>query len=43
MRVDGAVDGVIAVHVEDTRISGVYYVRNPEKLTRIDSAVLLTR
>lgn len=34
-RLNGTVDGVLAVHVEDARIVGLYYVRNPEKLTRV--------
>ncbi|MBB3724520.1 RNA polymerase sigma-70 factor [Nonomuraea dietziae] len=42
LRVNGEIDGVIAVRVEDARISGLYYVRNPEKLTRIDSETPLT-
>jgi len=29
----------IAIHVEQTRITGLYYVRNPEKLTRIESEI----
>ncbi|GGX28945.1 RNA polymerase sigma-70 factor [Streptomyces noursei] len=37
LRVNGEVDGVMAVRVEDGRIAGIYYVRNPEKLTRIAS------
>src|SRR5690606_16607242 len=37
LRVDGEVDGIIAVRIEDTRISGLYYVRNPRKLTRLTS------
>ncbi|MFG3617489.1 RNA polymerase sigma-70 factor [Nocardia sp. NPDC047654] len=39
---DGELDGVIAMRVEDTRIAGLYYVRNPQKLTRIDSEIPLT-
>ncbi|WP_407674432.1 RNA polymerase sigma-70 factor [Nonomuraea glycinis] len=42
LRVDGELDGVIAVRVEDTLITGLYYVRNPEKLTRIASEIPLT-
>ncbi|MFC4012157.1 RNA polymerase sigma-70 factor [Nonomuraea purpurea] len=42
LRVDGEIDGVIAVRVEDARITGLYYVRNPQKLTRIASATSLT-
>lgn len=35
VHVDGELDGVIAVRVEDTHISGLYFVRNPEKLSHI--------
>jgi len=41
LRVDGEVDGVMAVRVEDARITGLYYVRNPHKLTRIASEIAL--
>jgi RNA polymerase sigma-70 factor (ECF subfamily) len=43
LRVDGEVDGVLALQVEDGRISGLYYVRNPQKLTRIAAETALTR
>ncbi|MEU7022518.1 RNA polymerase sigma-70 factor [Streptomyces sp. NPDC046203] len=33
--VGGEVEGVLACHVEGDRIAGLYFVRNPEKLTRI--------
>ncbi|RSS56497.1 RNA polymerase sigma-70 factor [Streptomyces sp. WAC01280] len=36
-RLDGEIDGVMAVHVENTRITGIYFVRNPEKLSRVAS------
>ncbi|MEV0419194.1 RNA polymerase sigma-70 factor [Streptosporangium canum] len=42
VRVDGDIDGVIAVRIEDARITGLYYVRNPRKLTRIASETPLT-
>ncbi|MCF6472758.1 RNA polymerase sigma-70 factor [Nonomuraea sp. MG754425] len=42
LRLDGEIDGVIAVRVEDARITGLYYVRNPQKLTRIASEIPLT-
>ena len=35
VRVEGEMDGVIAVRVGDDGITGLYYVRNPEKLTRV--------
>ena len=39
LRVDGESDGVMAIRVEDARISGLYYVRNPQKLTRMAGAL----
>jgi hypothetical protein len=42
LRVNGEFDGVIAVRVEDTRITGLYYVRNPDKLARFESETPLT-
>ena len=42
LHVDGKLDGVIAMHVEDTYITGLYYVRNPQKLTYLDSETPLT-
>ncbi|MGW4330395.1 RNA polymerase sigma-70 factor [Nocardia sp. NPDC004573] len=42
LHMDGELDGVLAMRVEDTRITGIYYVRNPQKLTHIDSETPLT-
>ncbi|MDQ7807852.1 RNA polymerase sigma-70 factor [Amycolatopsis sp. A133] len=42
LQVDGAFDGIMAVRVEGGRISGLYYVRNPEKLTRVAAETPLT-
>ncbi|MFV0136108.1 RNA polymerase sigma-70 factor [Streptomyces sp. HMX87] len=42
VRADGELDGVMAIRVEDARITGLYYVRNPEKLTRVESETPLT-
>ncbi|MEV0295204.1 RNA polymerase sigma-70 factor [Nocardia sp. NPDC050710] len=36
-RLDDEIDGVMAFHVENDRINGLYFVRNPQKLTRIES------
>ncbi|MFE0699286.1 RNA polymerase sigma-70 factor [Streptomyces sp. NPDC058872] len=41
--VDGTLDGVMALRVENTRIAGLYFVRNPEKLTHLTSETPLTR
>ncbi|MFI6229594.1 RNA polymerase sigma-70 factor [Micromonospora echinospora] len=43
VRLDGEVDGVMAVRVEEARITGLYYVRNPEKLTHVETETPLTR
>jgi RNA polymerase sigma-70 factor (ECF subfamily) len=42
VRLDGELDGIMAVRVENARITGLYYVRNPEKLTRVTSESPLT-
>ncbi|KUJ66241.1 RNA polymerase subunit sigma-24 [Streptomyces albus subsp. albus] len=39
---NGEVDGIMAARVEDDRITGLYYVRNPEKLTHVASETALT-
>ena len=39
---DGTRDGVMALRVEDGRVTGLYYVRNPEKLTRVDAEIPMT-
>ncbi|MEU6611010.1 RNA polymerase sigma-70 factor [Streptomyces shenzhenensis] len=42
LRLDDTLDGVLAFRMEGTRIAGLYYVRNPEKLTRVASETPLT-
>lgn len=42
LRVNGEFDGVLAVRVEDARITGLYYVRNPGKLTHVETETSLT-
>ncbi|MGW7436211.1 RNA polymerase sigma-70 factor [Streptomyces sp. NPDC054849] len=42
VHLDGEIDGIMAVRVEDARIIGLYYVRNPEKLSRLTSQTALT-
>ncbi|MFF3327298.1 RNA polymerase sigma-70 factor [Streptomyces sp. NPDC002889] len=42
VHLDGEIDGVMAIRVEDARITGLYYVRNPEKLSRVESETPLT-
>ncbi|WP_129840808.1 RNA polymerase sigma-70 factor [Streptomyces sp. RFCAC02] len=43
VRRDGTVDTVIALRVDDGRVTGLYAVRNPEKLTRLDHGTPLGR
>ncbi|MFI6824806.1 RNA polymerase sigma-70 factor [Micromonospora sp. NPDC050187] len=43
VRLNGEIDGVMAVRVEDARITGLYYIRNPEKLTRVGTETPLVR
>lgn len=42
LRLDGVIDGVMALRIENARVTGLYYVRNPEKLTRVESETPLT-
>ncbi|MFJ5214203.1 hypothetical protein ACIP98_05780 [Streptomyces sp. NPDC088354] len=42
LRLDGVIDGFMAVRVENGRVTGLYYVRNPEELTCIESETPLT-
>jgi RNA polymerase sigma-70 factor (TIGR02957 family) len=41
-RLDGQIDGVAALRIEGAHVTGIYYVRNPEKLSRIESETPLT-
>ncbi|SNT37680.1 RNA polymerase sigma-70 factor, ECF subfamily [Asanoa hainanensis] len=42
-RVDGELDGVAALGIENGRVTDIWYVRNPEKLTRVESPTPLSR
>ncbi|HEV7712161.1 MAG TPA: RNA polymerase sigma-70 factor [Asanoa sp.] len=42
-RVDGEIDTVLAVRVGDGLVTGIYAVRNPEKLSRIDQETAMSR
>jgi len=39
----GEVDAIASLLVEDGRVTGLYVVRNPAKLARLDGLVALTR
>ncbi|MEU4511850.1 RNA polymerase sigma-70 factor [Nonomuraea wenchangensis] len=43
VHVDGEIDGVVAVRVENGFVTGVYHVRNPHKLSRVDRETTITR
>ncbi|MFE9093956.1 RNA polymerase sigma-70 factor [Streptomyces sp. NPDC007264] len=43
LRLDGALDTVVAVHVDDGLITGLYAVRNPEKLSHMRHETALRR
>jgi RNA polymerase sigma-70 factor (TIGR02957 family) len=36
VRLDGEIDDVVAVRIDDGLITGIYVVRNPEKLSRVE-------
>ncbi|MFC9326051.1 RNA polymerase sigma-70 factor [Kitasatospora sp. NPDC057015] len=42
IHLDGEIDGVMALRVEGDLITGLYYVRNPEKLSHVESETTLT-
>jgi RNA polymerase sigma-70 factor (ECF subfamily) len=42
LHVDGEIDSVMALRVEDGLVTGIYFVRNPAKLTHIAAATPLT-
>ncbi|MEU5277947.1 RNA polymerase sigma-70 factor [Streptomyces asoensis] len=42
VRLDGEIDGVMAIREEDGQITGLYYVRNPDKLSHVASTTALT-
>ncbi|GIH22567.1 RNA polymerase sigma24 factor [Acrocarpospora phusangensis] len=43
VRLDGEIDGVMTLRVADGLITGIYYVRNPEKLSRVARETAVTR
>jgi RNA polymerase sigma-70 factor (TIGR02957 family) len=43
IRLNGEIDDVVAVRIDDGLISGLYVVRNPEKLSRIERETAVTR
>jgi RNA polymerase sigma-70 factor (ECF subfamily) len=43
IRLNGAIDTVMAVRIDDGLITGLYAVRNPEKLSHMDRETALRR
>ena len=43
MDLEGTLDTAVTVTVEEGRVTRIYAVRNPEKLTRLDETVLISR
>ncbi|MDX3107650.1 RNA polymerase sigma-70 factor [Nonomuraea angiospora] len=43
VRLDGEIDGVVAVRVENGYVTGAYHVRNPEKLSHVERETAVTR
>jgi RNA polymerase sigma-70 factor, ECF subfamily len=43
VRVNGQIDSVLAVRVENGYVTGLYHVRNPEKLSRVERETAVSR
>ncbi|MBV6758087.1 MULTISPECIES: RNA polymerase sigma-70 factor [Rhodococcus] len=43
VRLDGEIDDVVAVRMDDGLITGLYIVRNPEKLSRVEQETAVSR
>ncbi|MGW0479377.1 RNA polymerase sigma-70 factor [Nonomuraea sp. NPDC003214] len=43
IRLNGEIDGVVAVRLENGYVTGAYHVRNPEKLSRIERQTIVSR
>ncbi len=43
IRLDGEIDDVVAVRIDDGLITGLYIVRNPDKLSRIEQVTAVSR
>jgi len=43
IRLDGEVDGVLAVRLDQGLVTGLYYVRNPDKLSRVAYETAVSR
>ncbi|MBV7701945.1 RNA polymerase sigma-70 factor [Nocardia nova] len=43
VRIDGRIDDVVAMRLDDGLITGLYVVRNPEKLSRVEQQTTVSR
>ncbi|MEJ8643323.1 RNA polymerase sigma-70 factor [Streptomyces sp. MS1.HAVA.3] len=43
MRIDGEIDMVVAMRIDEGLVTGLYTVRNPEKLTRMERETVVSR
>ncbi|MEU8276639.1 RNA polymerase sigma-70 factor [Microbispora bryophytorum] len=43
VRIDGEIDGVLAMRIENGYVTGVYHVRNPEKLSHVEREIAVSR
>ena len=43
LRLDGEIDGIVTMRVEDGLVTELYYVRNPEKLERLEAEIAVGR
>ncbi|KAB8174762.1 RNA polymerase sigma-70 factor [Microbispora catharanthi] len=43
VRIDGEIDGVLAMRLENGYVTGVYHVRNPEKLSHVERETAVSR
>jgi hypothetical protein len=43
VRLNGEIDDVVAVRIDDGLVTGLYVVRIPEKLSRVERETVVTR
>ncbi|TCO30087.1 RNA polymerase sigma-70 factor (ECF subfamily) [Kribbella steppae] len=43
VRINGEIDDVVAMRIDNGLVTGLYIVRNPEKLSRVEQAIPVTR
>nr|WP_204048707.1 RNA polymerase sigma-70 factor [Microbispora siamensis] len=43
MRINGEIDGVVTMRIENGLVAGIYFVRNPGKLSRVERETALSR